>query len=169
MTLQLNQIRKYALTAVLIILLALLYAVKKVNAVTQTTFSGSCGMLVNFHNNGWENKAANQQPNNVTKSAIGTINFDTSRWNFELTIMSNYGGTGTVSESKSKVSGTSTFNSFDSDTGLYKYTVTIDGSAGTMDFSMLPVNSGNSFLVSGQIASLDITNGPLVTGICQKV
>lgn len=169
MTLQLNQIRKYALTAVLITLFALFYAVKKVNAVTQTTLTGSCGILANVNHNGWDNKAASGQPNIVAKSAIGTINFDTGRWHVEMSMMTNYGGTGAISESKSKLSGTATFNSFDSDTGVYKYVLTLDGSAGTMNFTILPVNSANTFLISGQIESLSIANGPPLSGICQKV
>jgi hypothetical protein len=169
MTLQLNQIRKYALTAVLIILFALLYAVKKVNAVTQTTLTGSCGILANVNYNGWNNKAANQQPNTLAKSAIGTVNFDTGRWHVEMSMMSDFGGTGAISESKSKLSGTATLTSFDSDTGVYKYVLTLDGSAGTMNFSILPVNSANSYLISGQIEALSIANGPPLSGICQKV
>jgi hypothetical protein len=104
----------------------------------------------------------------MTKSAIGTINFDTGRMYVDLSIISNYGDTGTISETVSKVSGTAVLNSFDSDTGIYKYTTTLDSGL-SIDFSILPVNSGNTFLISGQIPTLGVTNGPPVSGICQKV
>lgn len=161
--------RKNALMFILCCLVLATYNIKNVKAVSQTTLSGSCGILANTNYNGWDKKAANQQPNVLTKSVIGTLNFDTGRWHVELTIMSNYGGTGAVSESKTKSSGTATLDSFDSDTGIYKYTFTLDGGAGTMNISVLPVNSGNTFLISGQIESLSIANGPPVSGICQKV
>jgi hypothetical protein len=156
------------LTFTLIVLIFLTYNLKQVKAVTQTTLSGSCGILANFNYNGWDNKASNQQPNQMTKSAIGTINFDTGRMYVDLSIISNYGDTGTISETVSKVSGTAVLNSFDSDTGIYKYTTTLDSGL-SIDFSILPVNSGNTFLISGQIPTLGITNGPPVSGICQKV
>lgn len=161
--------RKNALMFILCCLVLVVYSIKNAKAVNQTTLSGSCGILANVNHNGWDNKAANGQPNIVAKNAIGTINFDTGRWHVEMSMMSNYGGTGAISESKSKLSGTAALTSFDSDTGVYKYVLTLDGSAGTMNFSILPVNSANTFLISGQIESLNIVNGPPLSGICQKV
>ena len=160
--------RKNILIFILLCLVFTSYNLKKVNAVTQTTFTGSCGILANFNYNGWDNKAANQQPNVLTKSAIGTINFDTGRWNVDLTVMTNYGGTSTISETTSKSSGTATLSSFDSDTGVYKFAY-LDDNGQTMSFSVLPVNSGNTFLISGHVAALGISSGPPVSGICQKV
>ena len=162
------QNKKNILTFILIALIFLTYNLKQVKAVTQTTFSGSCGILANFNYNGWDNIAANNLPNTVSKSAIGTINFDTGRWVVEVSVLTNYGGTSSVSETTAKSAGTATLNSFDSDTGIYKYTLLQDDGQ-TMSFSVLPVNSGNSFLISGKIAVLGITNGPVVSGICQKV
>jgi hypothetical protein len=162
------QNKKNILTFVLIALIFLTYNLKQVKAVTQTTLSGSCGILANFNYNGWDNKAANQQPNVLTKSAIGTVNFDTGRWHVDLTVITNYGGTSTISETTSKSSGTATLASFDSDTGIYKYAY-VDDNGQTVSFSVLPVNSGNTFLISGQVAALGISSGPPVSGICQKV
>ena len=160
--------KKNAFTFVLIALIFLTFNLKQVKAVTQTTLSGSCGILANFNYNGWDNKATNQQPNVLTKSAIGTVNFDTGRWHVDLTVMTNYGGTLAVSETTMKSSGTATMSSFDSDTGIYKYAY-VDDNGQTMSFSVLPVNSGNTFLISGQVAALGIASGPPVSGICQKV
>lgn len=160
--------KKNAFTFVLIALIFLTFNLKQVKAVTQTTLSGSCGILANFNYNGWDNKATNQQPNVLTKSAIGTVNFDTGRWHVDLTVMTNYGGTPAVSETTMKSSGTATMSSFDSDTGIYKYAY-VDDNGQTMSFSVLPVNSGNTFLISGQVAALGIASGPPVSGICQKV
>lgn len=160
--------KKNILIFVLLCLVFASYNLKKVNAVTQTTLSGSCGILANINYNGWDNKAANQQPNVLTKSAIGTINFDTGMANLEISVMTNYGGTSTIYEATSKSSGTATLSSFDSDTGIYKFTY-LDDNGQTMSFSVLPVNSGNTFLISGQVAALSITSGPPFSGICQKV
>jgi hypothetical protein len=160
--------KKNVFTFVLIALIFLTFNLKQVKAVTQTTLSGSCGILANFNYNGWDNKATNQQPNVLTKSAIGTVNFDTGRWYVDLTVMTNYGGTPAVSETTMKSSGTATMRSFDSDTGIYKYAY-VDDNGQTMSFSVLPVNSGNTFLISGQVAALGIASGPPVSGICQKV
>jgi hypothetical protein len=160
--------KKNILIFLLIALILLTFNLKQVKAVTQTTLSGSCGILANFNYNGWDNKATNQQPNVLTKSAIGTVNFDTGRWHVDLTVMTNYGGTPAVSETTMKSSGTATMRSFDSDTGIYKYAY-VDDNGQTMSFSVLPVNSGNTFLISGQVAALGIASGPPVSGICQKV
>ena len=160
--------RKNILIFILLCLVFTSSNLKKVNAVTQTTFTGSCGILANFNYNGWDNIAANNLPNTITKSAIGTLNFDTGRWVVEVSVITNYGGTSSVSETTVKSAGTATLNSFDSDTGVYKFT-NLQDDGQTMSFSVLPVNSGNTFLISGKISTLGITNGPVVSGICQKV
>ena len=162
------QNKKNILTFILIALIFLTYNLKQVKATTQTTLSGSCGILANFNYNGWDNQAVISQPNVTVKSAIGTIDFDSGRWHVDLVIMTDYGSTTTISETTVKTSGTATLSSFDSDTGLYKYAYVGDNGT-TMSFSVLPVNSSNTFLISGQTSALGITSGPPVSGICQKV
>lgn len=164
--------KNYAITCLLVVLIAFSYSVKTVQAVTQTSLSGSCGFLANFNYNGWSNLAASglHQPNLVTKSAIGTINFDTGRLATELSVITNYGSTiNNISETTVKTLGSFTFVSFDTDTGIYKYTSTLDGSGQVILFSVIPVNTGNTFLVSGQVPTLDVAAGPAISGICQKV
>lgn len=164
--------KKHAITGLLVVLIALSYSVKPVKAVTQNTLSGSCGILANFNYNGWNNLAASvlHQPNLLTKSAIGIINFDTARLATELSVISNYGSaTNNISETTVKTLGTFTFASFDSDTGIYKYTSTLDSSGQVILFSVIPVNSGNSYLISGQVPALDVSAGPAISGICQKI
>lgn len=172
MNLQLKQLSKYALTAVLILLCALFYSVKGVNAIPQTTLSGSCGMLVNFNYNGWDNIITERAGSQITKSAIGVVNFDTLKSYFEFTIATNYGGgnhnSTTPSESVTKVTGDLTFNSFDSETGIYKYTFS-SNTASSVTLTIVPVNSGSTYLISGQIPTLGLTNGPGISGVCQKI
>lgn len=166
-------IGKYALTVVLVVLCALLYAVKKVNAVTQTTLAGSCGMLINYNYNGWDNIITERAGSQITKSAIGIVNFDTSKAYFELTVNTNYGGgnfnSTTPSESTTKITADLTLNSFDAETGVYKYTAAINNTNESMVMTVVPVNSGNTYLVSGQTPTLGITNGPGISGVCQKI
>jgi len=173
MTFRHTQISKYALTLVLIVLCALFYAVKKVHAIPQATLSGSCGLLVNFNYNGWENIITERTGSQITKSAIGVINFDTLRSYFEFTISSNYGGgnfnSTTPSEAVTKVVGALTFNSFDSDTGIYKYTFTSNDVSGSVTLTVIPVNSGSTYLISGQIPTLGLNDGPGISGVCQKI
>ena len=163
--------KKYAITALLVVLIAFSYSVKQVKAVTQTTLSGTCGILANFNYNGWNGLIASNLPNMVTKSAIGTINFDTGIAAVDVSVMTNYGDTtfGSMSETVAKSVGTLAFTSFDTDTGLYKYTMTDNSNGQQLLFSILPVNSSNTFLISGQVPTVGGALGPTVSGICQKV
>lgn len=168
-----KQLSRYILTVVLIALSVLFYAVKKVNAVTQSTLTGSCGLLVNFNYNGWDNIIAERAGSRITKSAIGVVNFDTLKSYFEFTISTNYGGgnfNNTIpTESVAKVTGDMVFNSFDRDTGIYKYTITVSNTSESIGLTIVPVNSGNTFLISGQIPTLGLTDGPGISGVCQKI
>lgn len=140
------------------------YVDKKVHAVPQTTLSGSCGLLVNFNYNGWDNIITERSGSQITKSAIGVINFDTLKTYFELTVNTNYGGGNfngtTPSEAVSKITGNMVFNSFDSETGIYNYTVNVVNTNESINLTIVPVNSGNTYLISGQTPTLGIANGP---------
>lgn len=173
MNLQFKQLSKYAVTVVLVVLCTLFYAVKKGNAIPQTTLTGSCGLLVNFNYNGWDNIITERTGSQITKSAIGVVNFDTLKSYFEFTISTNYGGgsfnSTTPSESVAKVTGDMVFNSYDSETGIYKYTITVSNTNESIGLTIVPVNSGNTYLISGQIPTLGLTDGPGISGVCQKI
>lgn len=165
--------KQFVLTLTLIVLSVLFYSIKKVNAVTQTTLTGSCGLLVNFNYNGWDNIITERPGSQITKSAIGVVNFDTLRSHFEFTNSTNYGGgnfNNTIpSESVVKVTGNMVFNSFDSETGIYKYTITVNNTNDSIVLTIVPVNSGNTYLISGQIPTLGLTDGPGISGVCQRI
>ena len=163
--------KKYGITGLLVVLVGLSYSIKPVKAVTQATMTGTCGILANFNYNGWSRYAASagQQPNQLTKNVIGTINFDSGRFAAEQSVMQNYESTSNISEATVKTTGTFVFATFDTDTGIYKYTTTIDQTGQVILFSVVPVNSGNSYLISGQVPALDQAAGPSISGICQKV
>jgi hypothetical protein len=163
--------KKYALTGLLVVMIALTYSVKQVKAVTQTTLSGSCGILANYNYSGWSRYAAavGHQPNSLAKTMIGTVNFDTGRFAAEQSVITSYESTNSVSEVIVKTTGTFVFSTYDSDTGIYKYTTTLDGTGQVLLVSVVPVNSGNSFLISGQSPALGQNDGPSISGICQKV
>lgn len=173
MNFQYKTIGKYALTAVLVVLCAMFYAIKKVNAVTQTTLTGSCGMLINYNYNGWDNIITERTGSQITKSAIGVVNFDTSKAYFELTVNTNYGGgsfnSTTPSEATNKITADLTLNSFDTDTGIYKYNAVVNNTNETLVMTVVPVNSGNTFLISGQTPVLGLSDGPGMSGVCQKI
>jgi hypothetical protein len=173
MILQFKQLSKYAVTAVLVVLCVLFYAVKKVNAIPQTTLTGSCGLLINYNYNGWDNIITERSGSQITKSAIGVVNFDTLKTYFELTVNTNYGGGNfngtTPSEAVVKITGDAVFNSYDSETGIYKYTVTVVNTNETTVFTVLPVNSGNTYLISGHTPVLGLADGPGISGVCQKI
>jgi hypothetical protein len=163
--------KKYAITGLLVVLIALSYSVKQVKAVTQTTLTGTCGVLANFNYNGWSKyaAAAGHQPNNLTKNLIGTINFDSGRFAAEQSVITSYESAVSVSETVVKTTGTFVFSTFDTDTGIYKYNATIDQTGDIILLSVIPVNSGNSYLISGQVPALGQSAGPAISGICQKV
>jgi hypothetical protein len=163
--------KKYAITALLVVFIALSYSVKPVKAVTPPTLAGTCGILANFNYNGWSRyaAAAARQPNDLSKNLIGTVNFDLSKFGAEQSVISSFESATTVSETTMKITGTFAYSSYDADTGIYKYTTTIDQTGQIILFSVVPVNSGNSFLISGQVPALGQSAGPAISGVCQKV
>ena len=163
--------KKYVITGLLVVLIALSYSIKPVKAVTQTTLTGSCGILANFNYNGWSRyaAAAGHQPNTLGKSLIGSVNLDTGRFGVEQSVITSYESTVTVAETSVKTTGTFVFSSFDEDTGIYKYRATVEQTGDVILFSVIPVNSGNSYLISGQVPALGQSAGPAISGICQKV
>lgn len=163
--------KKHAFTGLLVVLIVLSYNVKPVKAVTQTTLSGSCGILANFNYNGWSRYAADaaRQPNDLSKNLIGTVNFDLGKFGAEQSVISSFESATSVSETTMKITGTFAYSSYDVDTGIYKYTTTVDQTGQVILFSVVPVNAGNSFLISGQVPALGQSAGPAISGICQKV
>lgn len=138
-------------------------------AVTQATLSGSCGIIFTQNNSGWEGVLNTFKPE-VTNNALGTINFDTGTLSFKLSNVTPYGHATHADEVFRLVkAGALTFVSFDSDTGIYEYTATDPVTTTNVEhISILPVNSGNTFLISTYGSTASSSTGPVATGVCQK-
>ncbi len=138
-------------------------------AIGQITLSGVCGAIMTANNSGWEGVGSNfqaQMPNN----AIGTINFDANTWKFNFSDVAPYGNKTHVDGKYFSASGKITFSNFDPESGVYTYkgTISLDATA-TANFNILPVNSGNTFLITVYQSSPISTTGPISAGVCQKI
>jgi hypothetical protein len=143
--------------------------VKPLKASTQTTFSGSCGIIFTTNINGWDGVAKNYA-GQVTNNAIGTINFDTSTFKFNFSDVTPYGNTTHVDEVFYSMSGKLSLVSFDTDSGVYTYTATDSTNSSNVNhINILPVNSGNTFLVTAYSSSSGSSTSPVASGVCQKV
>jgi hypothetical protein len=162
---------EHVLLVVLVIFSAsFLYKAKDAKAITQTTITGSCGIMFNFNINGWELLMIAHQPSSFTKNAFGTLNFDGGTSAVRVTNVTSYGDTNTVTEASTVTSGTLTLTGFEADTGLYQYSVFNPSTNSTVFLNVLPTNSGNTLLISAYyMTGGGALQGPLGTGICQKI
>ena len=162
---------EHVLLVVLVIFSAsFMYKAKDAKAITQTAITGSCGIIINFNINGWEFLMNAHQPSSFTKNAIGTLNFDAGTFGVKVTGITSYGDTNTVTEASTIISGTLTLTGFEADTGLYQYSAFNPNTNSTEFINVLPTNSGNTLLISGYyMTGGGALQGPLATGICQKI
>lgn len=165
-----TKIEHVLLVLLLIYSASLMYKVKDAKAITQTAITGSCGIIFNFNINGWEFLMNAHQPSSFTKNAIGTLNFDDGTFGGKVTNITSYGDTNTVTEATSTSSGTLTKTGFDAATGLYQYTILDTNTNASVFLNVLPTNSGNTLLISAYyMTGGGAVQGPLATGICQKI
>ena len=162
---------EHVLLVVLVIFSAsFMYKAKDAKAITQTTFTGSCGMVANFNINGWEATMMAHNGTAFTKSVLGTFNFDTGKVAMELTVVDSYGELNTVTERTIKNVGMlAVLSGFDAETGIYEYTITDPNTNSTLKVKILPVNSGNTFLMSGYAGLRGLDRGAGISGVCQKI
>ena len=138
-------------------------------AVTQQTLTGSCGIIFTTNINGWEG-VAKTYGTSITINAIGTINFDQATFAGKFANVTPYGNSTHVDEVFYTSTGALTLVSFTTSTGVYEYTAT-DSSSPTdvVHLSVLPVNSGNTFLITAYSSSSASSTTPVASGVCQKV
>ena len=150
--------------------LTLLVKNNPAKAVTQTTLSGSCGIIFTQNNSGWEGVLNTYKPE-TTNNAMGTINFDAGTAAFKLSNVTPYGHPTHADEVFRIVKGRGLkFVSFDIDTGIYEYTATDPVTSTNVEhISILPVNSGNTLLISTYGSTSSSSTGPVATGVCQKI
>ena len=146
-----------------------LYKNNEAKAVSQTTLSGSCGIIFTANVNGWEN-VATRFGATVTNNAIGTIDFTNQTFGFKFSSVTPYGDNTHVDEVFDSSSGSFTFVSFNSTTGVYEYKAVDSVTATTIHrISVLPVNSGNTYLITAYTESAQSATSPVSSGVCQKV
>jgi hypothetical protein len=163
---------EHVLLVVLVIFSAsFMYKAKDAKAITQATIVGSCGIIANTNINGWEFLMNAHQPASFTKNAIGTLNFDAGTYGIKSTSVNAYGNTNSVIESTKNSIGTLTLTGFEADTGLYQYTALDTTTNASTYFDLLPINSGNAFLISGHymVGPGGTLRGPMASGVCQKI
>jgi hypothetical protein len=133
--------------------------VRESNAQSSTALTGKCGMLYNRSLFGLDTALDNYQ--NVSINSLILVDLDANTVQVTDSSVSNYGRNNvainqtTISLPFTKATGPIT--------GSTTITVAVPG-AGEMKFNILPVNSGNTFLV--QVVSNQTAPG---SGICQKV
>jgi hypothetical protein len=156
--------------AIIIFVYAFFVKNNPAKAVTQSTLSGSCGIIFTQNNSGWEGVLNTYKPE-VTNNAMGTVNFDTGIAAFKLSNVTPYGHATHADEVFRIFKGVKmAFVSFDSDTGIYEYTATDPTTKTNVQYiSILPVNSGNTFLISTYGSTASSSTGPVATGVCQKI
>ena len=150
----------------IVILFALIFSLLGLKGIkdshaqsSASPFTGSCGLILNRNFGGWE--ASYKGSNTVAQNFIGIINFDTGYTSVLVNMVSGY-GTSQASESQQvfidNQKGTITAGPV---TGTYYLTAAGEN---TPSFVFVPVNGGNTFLVS----ELNTTKTSS-TGVCQKI
>ena len=132
-----------------------MFSQKSVAQSTSTIFSGSCGMLINRNFGGWE--AHYLGDTTIAQNFIGIFNFDSKKINISYTVVSAFGEAGATAAmtTTTDVDFTVAEGPF---TGSYYLTLT-----GGKKFTVVPVNSGNTFLF------VENNNQAVATGMCQKI
>jgi hypothetical protein len=148
----------------IVILLALVICVLGLKTVkdsyaqsSASPFTGSCGLILNRNFGGWE--VFYRGSNTVAQNFIGIVNLDTGSLSYLANTVSGY-GTSQASESQQVFTDRGNFTA-----GPVAGTYYLTGIGENLpSFIFVPVNGGNSFLVS----ELNTTKTSS-TGICQKI
>jgi hypothetical protein len=147
-----------------IILMAFLTKIPFSLAGNSTGLTGSCGFLVQRSFGGFGNA---QVGYNFTHNIIGIIDFDKSTVSGTLNQLYNYEQTNAniVTSTNTNVP---VFISNGPFSGSYYMSFT---STGEGAFIIVPVNGGNSFLISqkGPVSASSNPSDPALTGVCQKI
>ena len=147
-----------------ILLMGLLIKIPISLASNSTGLNGSCGFLVQRSFGGFGNA---QVGYNFTHNFIGIIDFDKSTASGTLNQLYNY-----QQANANIVTSTTTnvpiFISAGPFPGSYYISLT---ASDTQAFIFVPVNGGNSFLVSqkGLVSPSANPSDPALTGVCQKI
>jgi hypothetical protein len=162
-------------SACIILLLSIAYAyyggLKKVNAATNPSgLTGKYGCMVNRNVNGF-GILYNSLDSSYTIGLVATAIFDYDR-NTVSTLsgeIANYNKMDPLLKNFTS-EGTFTETSIPTHSGAYKSTITLTDTVrqktGTMTFISIPVNSGNTILITE--ISDNTSNAPW-TGVCQKI
>ena len=145
-------------------------------AINQKSLTGSCGIAFNKNYAGYENLISGIgqiQEIQVGSRYIGTINFDSMTFAFNVAYVRAFGSQTKARPVFEKDTGSLTIESFDSDTGVYMLKGVIVGRPENLyHISILPVNGSNTFLVN---TIIEIT-GPQPfaalgggAGVCQRI
>jgi hypothetical protein len=131
-------------------------------AVNSTGLTGSCGFLVQRSFGGFGNA---QIGYNFTHNLIGIIDFDKNTACGTFNDLYNYQQTNAniVTSTSSNVPIVISAGPF-----AGSYYVSLSASD-KQPFIMVPVNGGNSFLLSQKIPPNANGNDPALTGVCQKI
>jgi hypothetical protein len=145
-----------------IVLMAFVSKISLSVASNSTVLTGSCGFLVQRSFGGFGNA---QIGYNFTHNLIGIIDFDKSTASGTFNDLYNYQQTNAniVTSTSSNVPIVITAGPF-----AGSYYVSLNASD-KQPFIMVPVNGGNSFLLSQKIPPNANGNDPALTGVCQKI
>jgi len=145
-----------------IVLGAFLSKISLSAASNSAVLTGSCGFLLQRSFGGFGNA---QVGYNFTHNLIGIINFDKSTASGTLNQLFNYQQTNAniVTTSTSNMPIVITDGPF---TGAYYISFSTND---PQPLIIVPVNGGNSFLLSQKIPANANGNDPALTGVCQKI
>lgn len=145
-----------------ILLMGLLIKIPISLASNSSGLTGSCGFLVQRSFGGFGNA---QLGYNFTHNLIGIIDFDKSTASGMFNDLYNYqqSNANIVTSTSSNVPIVITAGPFSG-----SFYVSLNGSD-KQPFVMVPVNGGNSFLLSQKIPPNANGNDPALTGVCQKI
>lgn len=122
-------------------------------------FSGSCGFVLNRNFGGWD--LSYQGSETVAQNFTGIINFDSGTMFTLANVVSNYCKTNAFEGQL--IDSTPTYISMSNGPFSGSYYLTAVGDAKPA-FIMIPVNSGNTFLMTELNTSKTSS-----TGVCQKI
>lgn len=140
---------------------------KQALAVSPNLITGTCGIIFNVNQDGWE---AVLQGDTATNSAMGTINFTENTFALKFSNVRPYGSANNVEEIFITKSGSMIFQSYDAGTGIHEYNAIATGEpTRILHISVLPVNSKNTFLISAYSEEPNYPTTAIASGVCQKV
>lgn len=125
----------------------------------ESPFRGSCGLILNRNFGGWE--ASYQNASTVAQNFVGIINFDTRSASIFYNTVNGFGTSKSTEQQGWETSNSGNVVKPGPFTGSYY--VSIGGST-TPDYLFVPVNGGNSFLVTELNSSKTSS-----TGVCQRI